>query len=179
MKARLSVNSLFLRNSLEILGERCYSFDVAQNRPAIRQRRLGFALRVQQPLLAVSKLPYPWSAMIRDLQVGILNCDVEPSQPSASVLEPRVGSTSSFSRCSRAAPSISSSTSFARSLMFLSVSTLLRILSTTRLSNRLALSLGALASRSAALELGLADVVGEPAALGALAREGATAARCI
>ena len=73
---------------------------------------------------------------------------------------------SNRSRCSRATPSISSSSSFTRSRMLDSVRTFSLISLTMSFSKLLALSPGGLAGAFAPLQEGVADVVGVPAALG-------------
>ena len=140
MKARDSVSSLVFRYSLMSLAKAVIVSTLSS--VTLRFERIALASSAATSSFSLRSRCSPMRSEASDISMSVVSmaCHIRPSR--------FFTSSSSFSmtfnllRCSRATPSISSSTIFTRSRMLLSVRMFSRMLPTIRLSKFLELSLG-------------------------------------
>ena len=140
MKALVSVNSLVFRNSLISSAKAAMVSALSSiNRRSTSMALASWAAASNCPCRSRCSLMRSAASAVSTSVVST-NCQMRPSRRFTS--SNSASMVSSFWRCSRAIPSISSSTSFTRSRMLDSVSTFSRIWPMINPSKLLALSLG-------------------------------------
>ena len=142
-KALVSVSSLVLRNSLISSAKVAMVSALFRNcRRPISNALASSAATSSFSLRSRSSTMRSEASATSTLSLFAMKCQTRPNCFFTSSSSPSI--LSSICRCSRATPSISSSTIFTRSLMLDSVRMLARSSSTMIFSNFLALSLGVL-----------------------------------
>ena len=140
-KALVSVSSLVLRNSLISAAKAAMVSALSRNCRLSFSSALASSVAISSfSLRSRSSTMRSEASATSTLSLLAMKCQTRPSWFFTSSSSPSI--LSSRSRCSRATPSISSSSSFTRSRMLDSVRMLARISSTMIFSNFLALSLG-------------------------------------